>query len=98
MYTATTKFLNQTRKNYNYKYNDIRNIWTYIGDFLYMCRRWLLWITEYGVVRLWGMYNDSVDAYLYYNIPLWQRFSFYFIGEHQLLFSLGYPLDLSYLA
>ena len=36
MYTATTKFLNQTRKNYNYKYNDIRNIWTYIGDFLYV--------------------------------------------------------------
>ena len=41
------------------------------------------------------MYDNSVDAYTYYNILLWWRFSF--MGRHQLLFLLGDPLDLSYL-
>ena len=65
---------------------------------LYIYRRWLLWITEYGVVWLRGMYDDLVDAYAYYDILLWWRFSFHFAGGHQLLFSLGDPLDSSYLA
>ena len=53
-----------------------------------MCRRWLLWITECGVVRRLGMYA-------YYNIPLQQILFLYLVGGHQLLFSLGDPLHLS---
>ena len=48
--------------------------------------------------RLWGVYDNSVDVHVYYDILLWQRFSFHFVGRHQLLFSLGDPLDSSYMA
>ena len=47
-----------------------------------ICRRWLLWITEYGVVRRQGAYDDSVDVYAYHDILLWWILSLYLVGGH----------------
>ena len=45
-----------------------------------MCHRWLLGITEYDTVQWWDMYDDLVEMYVYYNIPLWQILYLYFVG------------------
>ena len=37
-----------------------------------MCRRWLLGITEYGIVRRQSVYDDLVMAYAYCDTSLWQ--------------------------
>ena len=63
---------------------------------LYICRSWLLGITEYGTVQLWDVYDDSVEVYTYYDIPTRWILYLYFIGGHWLLLSLGGPLDMPY--
>ena len=37
-----------------------------------MCRRWLLGITEYGIVWWQSVYDDLVMAYAYCDTPLWR--------------------------
>ena len=37
-----------------------------------ICRRWLLGIIEYGIVRRRSVYDDSVVAYAYCDTLLWQ--------------------------
>ena len=53
-----------------------------------MCHSWLLGITEYGTVWQWDVYDDSVEVYTYYDIPLWWILYLYFVGGHQLLLLL----------
>ena len=40
------------------------------------------------------MYDDSVKAYTYYDIPLWWILYLYFMGGHRLLLLLSGPLDM----
>ena len=37
---------------------------------IHVCCSWLLGITKYDTVRRRDVYVDSVEAYVYYNIPL----------------------------
>ena len=63
---------------------------------LYICRSWLLGITEHGTVRLRDVYDDSVEVYTYYNIPPRRIFYLFFIGGHWLLLLLSGSLDMPY--
>ena len=42
------------------------------NDSKYMCRRWLLGITEYGIIWQQSVYDDLVVAYAYCDTLLWQ--------------------------
>ena len=64
--------------------------------FSYICRRWLLGITEYDTVWQQDVYDNSVEMYAYYDILLWQILYLYYVGRYQLLLSLSGPLDTPY--
>ena len=50
-----------------------------------MCCSWLLGITEYGTVQWRDIYDNSVEVYTYYDIPLWRILYLYFMGGYRLL-------------
>ena len=61
-----------------------------------ICRSWLLGITGYGTVQWQDVYDNSVEVYMSYDIPLQQISYLYFMGRRQLLLLLSGPLDLPY--
>ena len=75
---------------------DLCSIQSLLVALLYICRSWLLGITQYGTVWWQDVYNDSVEVYAYYDIPLQHILYLYFVGGHQLLLLFNGPLDMPY--